>query len=237
MTKRKTVGCCRLCEQELELCNSHIIPEFFYKPLYDVRHQYLEMNTFDIPSDNKTHQKGLRERLLCADCDNRRLGKLEDYIARVLFGKSRISCRKTKNGIIIENLSYESIRLFQLSMLWRASISSLPEFSDVALGPHEETIRTMLLKDDPGVPDQFPCILCVPGELSTKLKNKAIKMPQTQRLKGHRSYDFYCGGMAWVFVVSSHSRGRLGRDLMINRDGDLPILLGTAVGSESRRIR
>jgi hypothetical protein len=210
--------------QEGELCNSHIIPEFFYKPLYDELHRCLELNRFDEPSEKKTHQKGLREHLLCADCDNGRLGKHEDYMARVFFGRSGVSCQQINAGIIVENLSYEHVRLFQLSMLWRASISSLSEFSEVALGPHEESIRKMLLTDDPGEPDQYPCILCVPSEIRKKLEDKAIKMPQTQRLKGHRSYDFYCGGLGWVYIVSSHIRGNLGDNKVVTPGGEMPIL-------------
>jgi len=82
----------------------------------------------------------------------------------------------------------------------------------------------MLLRDDPGEPDEYPCILCVPSEIRRKLEDKAIKMPQTQRLKGHRSYDFYCGGLGWVYVVSSHIRENLGANKVVTPDGKLPIL-------------
>jgi hypothetical protein len=32
---------CKLCLKEKELCHSHIIPEFFYKPLYTDKHKFL----------------------------------------------------------------------------------------------------------------------------------------------------------------------------------------------------
>jgi hypothetical protein len=49
------LGKCRLCQNERELCFSHIIPEFMYLPTYDKNHRAVK-----IPKGkNKYEQKGL----------------------------------------------------------------------------------------------------------------------------------------------------------------------------------
>jgi hypothetical protein len=55
---------CALCREPGDLRRSHILPEFFYKPVYDETHRFLETSTD--PRDRvMIRQKGLREFLLC----------------------------------------------------------------------------------------------------------------------------------------------------------------------------
>ena len=43
---RPETGTCKLCLKEnVKLCESHIIPEFFYIPLYDETHRYRILST------------------------------------------------------------------------------------------------------------------------------------------------------------------------------------------------
>jgi hypothetical protein len=50
------------------------------------------------------------------------------------------------------------VKLFQLSILWRASVAKGDFFSKVKLKPrHEEEIRKMLLNGEPGKEDRYPC--------------------------------------------------------------------------------
>jgi hypothetical protein len=50
----------------------------------------------------------------------------------------------------INGLDYAMFKLFHLSVLWRAGVSTREEFRNVKLGSHEDVIRQMLLRDDPG---------------------------------------------------------------------------------------
>lgn len=59
---------CKLCQKERELKYSHIIPEYFYTPIYDENHRFMEIS----PQSEKLvkfNQKGVREFLLCKDCE------------------------------------------------------------------------------------------------------------------------------------------------------------------------
>lgn len=44
------VSNCKLCLKEKELMFSHIIPEFFYEPMYDEKHRFMQISTIqEIP--------------------------------------------------------------------------------------------------------------------------------------------------------------------------------------------
>jgi hypothetical protein len=60
---------CALClDTNVKLAQSHIVPEFLYKALYDSKHRFQVISTN--PSvRNSLEQKGLREPLLCKACE------------------------------------------------------------------------------------------------------------------------------------------------------------------------
>jgi len=63
----KITGECRLCTRQRELCNSHIIPEFMWRPLYDKKSRAVALDGGS--GTKRTLQKGLREHMLCRDCE------------------------------------------------------------------------------------------------------------------------------------------------------------------------
>jgi hypothetical protein len=91
--------------------------------------------------------------VLCADCDNVILGRLEDYAHEVLYKGSPgivVLRGKTADGIshrTIQGLNYKKIKLFFLSILWRAHISKNVFFSKIDLGNDAETLRKILFEN------------------------------------------------------------------------------------------
>src|SRR5690554_1024049 len=128
-------GVCLLCEESRELCNSHIIPEFVYKALYDDKHRFhtLSVSGSAPPSYG---QKGLRERLLCASCETQ-LSVHERYVNLLFTGQTQINVSRKGSLIEVNGIDYRHFRLFGMSILWRAHVSNLPFFAAVDLGPHE----------------------------------------------------------------------------------------------------
>ena len=61
---------CFLCLSEATLRASHVVPEFFYKPMYDEKHRFFTVSS-DPERRDRMHQKGVRESLLCDDCEGR----------------------------------------------------------------------------------------------------------------------------------------------------------------------
>jgi hypothetical protein len=173
--------------------------------LYDDKHRFHQLST-NPESKNRLLQKGLRERLLCIGCEQR-LSVLERYVSLVLNGGVELTHRREDKRLHLGGLDYAKFKLFQLSVLWRASVSSLAMFSQVSLGAHEERIREMLLSEDPGPPECYGCLMFVLLQ-EEQLVQDIIVQPTWARLIGHYSYRFVFGGMVWLYVVSSHALPR-----------------------------
>ena len=58
---------CQLCKEEKQLLkNSHIIPNFLYKGLYDEKHKIINVNLYNL-EDMVVHQTGFKDKdILCA---------------------------------------------------------------------------------------------------------------------------------------------------------------------------
>jgi hypothetical protein len=211
---------CRLCLKDKELRNSHIIPEFFYKPLYDDKHR---INT--LISDKEIHayhQKGVRERLLCHDCEQQ-IGRYENYVRKMFYGGVPLDFPQNPDHLCIKNIEYRKMKLFQMSLLWRASISTHPFFGFINLGPYEEKIRLMICEENPGSRYEIGCLLVFYQNENNRVVDELILQPMKLRSNGHQSYAFILGGALWLFIVSSHSRQFVYSDYFLDESGSLKI--------------
>ncbi|MCG8085502.1 MAG: hypothetical protein JAZ13_07270 [Candidatus Thiodiazotropha taylori] len=212
---------CKLCGKDRILKNSHIIPEFVYRPLYD------EINRFHVISNqdnerNKYLQKGIREKLLCEDCENS-LSKNERYVSLVFSGSISLHITGNSQLIRVLGLDYTKFKMFALSILWRAGISSYETFEQVNLGVHEQILREMVLGNDPGPPEKYPFLLS-PIVLEQELLNGLIVQPTVSRIAGHYAYRFVFAGLAWVFIVSKHRIPNVIQEGALNIEGGLTMV-------------
>jgi len=102
---------CALCGKNEPLLNSHIIPEFAFKPTYDPKHRYHVLSTF-ARRPRLLEQKGLREPLLCAECETR-LSQYEHYASQVIDGGVPLRIRDLRashNCIDVFELDYTKFR-------------------------------------------------------------------------------------------------------------------------------
>lgn len=197
---------CRLCNKNKTLINSHIFPEFMYEPLYDDEHRFkiLSMKDGDII---KEPPKGIYEKLLCNSCDNDIIGKYENHASKVLFGDGRkeINIETKEYGHLIHGVDYKLFKLFQISLIWRASISMRKEINRIYLGPHSEVMRQMILNENPGEIYEYGVIIYLFPKSSKDMKDLIIS-PEllTKRIDGNRVYRAIFNGLFWTFFVSSH---------------------------------
>jgi len=192
---------CALCKVNADLKNSHIIPEFFYKPIYDTLHRF-----HLIPSDSskpeKFAQKGMRGRLLCGECELK-FSRWENYANQAFVETHGVHVVCVKNRIVLQGIEYKTFKLFLLSLLWRMSVCTLPFFDKVELGPHEEKIRLALFNDDPLQPGNYPCAL-------TAVKIDGVFYPDWHlsptliKHDGHHVYRLVVRGVLIMFFVGSH---------------------------------
>ena len=211
---------CKLCGNVATLRNSHVIPEFYYKPIYDKDKKRFYAISSDEEKRPEHHQKGLREKLLCDSCE-RKLNKWETYFANLLFEKAKV--RQEKERFVVLDADYKQVKLHQISIIWRSGVSQLDAFKFVKLGPHQEKMRNMILNEDPGDYYQYGCVLFV----NTKYKDvtqSILKPPEMTKYNSHRIYTFILGGLLWVYFISSHKPDRAD-ELFIKDDNELPVII------------
>ena len=212
---------CKLCQEEATLRNSHIISEFYYKPVYEVEKKRFYAISSDGEKNPDHHQKGIREKLLCDDCETK-LSGWERHFANLLFQKAKI--REEKGRFVVVNGDYKKIKLHQLSIIWRCSISTLEEFKNVNLGPHEDKIRKMIMDENPGDYDQYGCALFA-NMKHKEITQRIIMPPEMKKYNAHRLYNFILGGLFWTYFISSHRPEIAHLGVFVNEDGELPIIV------------
>lgn len=207
---------CKLCLQEKQLCRSHIVPEFFHKSMYDEKHRFFGLS---IKPENKVQlfQKGITERLLCRECEQQ-LGRYERYASRVLYGGEKISINKSKNLLHLSNLDYKKIRLFLLSIIWRFSINKNSTYNTATLGPHEDTIRKMILEENPGEPEKYPCLMVI-VTLDGNHIHDIIIPPSLNKVNGHFVWRVVVGGLLLSFFISNHKIPAIINAATIRKEG------------------
>lgn len=224
---------CQLCLEDKNLIkNSHIIPNFMYKGIFGESRKLANVILNDI-SKVTYHQTGFKDRdILCSNCDNVIIGRLERYACNYLFNKhdsidaeiipsdgEHLPCIRYKN------LEYTTLKLFFLSILWKSHLSKNPFFSDVNLGvKYAERMRKMILNNDGGQEDEFEVILVKIENVSNRPTQSVI---QPRRLKddGNTAYVYHINEIMYHFNVSSFNRLPMFDKGIIRKDGILDIAI------------
>jgi len=164
----------------------------------------------------------MTERLLCRTCEAK-LSVFEGHAKKVLFDSKQFHRTLHPGGVIISGVNYTSFKLFLLSLLWRASVSVLEPFQLVKLGPHEETLRKMVLEEVPGGRFAYPTEFIICSDVPEELRHN-IAPPVTFRIETTRTYMFMFGNLFCNFYVSKNSRflGAQSRTFL-TEEGELPI--------------
>ena len=195
-------GRCRLCNAQSWLVDSHIIPSFQYRPLKKAEGHFLILSTNPEKKAIK-RQKGITEHLLCAQCDNVRLSRYEDHLAKVLYSGHPLGGKQIGRPLVIEGYDYKRLKNAMLSILWRMSVSSEPYFSEVSLGSkHEERLRLALLNGTEFQEEDYPILLTAPVFKEQHLGNWTLP-PDFARTEGNRVYRCLISGLLFTFFVGS----------------------------------
>jgi hypothetical protein len=213
---------CRLCKSTRPLCRSHILPEFAYRPLYDEKHRYTVLT---VGSDRDRYaQRGLAERLLCHDCEQQ-FAKYEKYASEVMTGRLGHHFKAANGRIVIRGIDYRVFKLFQMSVLWRGSVSSLDFFRLVSLGPREEPLRLMLLNEEPGAPGDFGCIVLFAHDRGESVSDTLFN-PEPFRWVGRRMHKFFFAGSTWLYHCDQRPAADHLQKFFLRVDGSLMGLFG-----------
>jgi len=206
-----------------------------YKDLYGTEHKLVLVGVDDFKRKGVKNTGFFEKSILCANCDNERLSNLERYASSTIF---KLDSLNRKPQIITEdivahdglrsvryhNLDYSKIKLFLLSILWRAHISSNPFFESVQLGKYAEKIRIMLMNNDAGGEDFLEtCIVKIENDGSRSYK--ALIDFRKVKDDNNTFYVFNMNDYMYHFNISSYKKTSIFEKGRVRKDGTMDIAL------------
>lgn len=211
---------CRLCQHDLELRNSHIVPEFLYADLYNTKGHMMGVHGRGLKGW-KPLQNGAKEHLFCESCEQHFNEHFEKPFRRNWVENCPLLDSCEKDQIHWVKVDYAPFKLFHLSVVFRAGVSSLPTFAEVSLGPHEARLRSMLLARDPGPENLYPIFAYAVVHHTTGQTIKMVSKAQSSRFGGRRCYGIMYGGAQWWTCVASNA-DREFQQVALRADGSMP---------------
>lgn len=175
---------CHLCGLEKILIDAHIIPKQLYKSIRQASSdapsgdQVPRIYVVGTEQKPKQSQNGIYDpAILCGECDNGVLGSWDRYGQKLLLSSpdptGYLSDHNGKPAVYkIDTFDYKQLKLFFMSILWRAAITSDQFFTQVKLGSWEEKLKKMILAQNPGSENDFSVVLFkYEGDLSEIMQN------------------------------------------------------------------
>ena len=147
--------------------------------------------------------------ILCGECDNGRLGGLDGYAQELLMHplEAKVPMESWSATRIYEHadFDYSRLKLFFVSLMWRAHLSHNQFFRSVDLGPWQSEARRMIWESDPGTAHQLGVILFRYFVLNPEYTEVTHALPSPVRLrhKGLNGYVFRFADYSALIKVDS----------------------------------
>ncbi len=149
-------------------------------------------------------QDGPKEYLLCADCEQK-LSRHEKYFKEAVhLSRHGIQIVQNDSIAVISNLDYSKVKLFLLSVIWRMSVSSLPQFERISLGEHEDIIRRIIIDESPEETDNYSIGAMIPL-MNGKIEEGWLCTPFVMKHGGGPIYAMIIGGILYLVCVARGS--------------------------------
>jgi hypothetical protein len=185
---------CKFCGNDKRLIKAHIIPEGFFRRQRQGQ-ELLELVTNKAGEYSKKAPIGIYDKtIVCKECENI-WREWDDYAQKLLAeeplnGQARYhGCQKI--AYMVKDFDYKKLKLFFISMIWRASVSSHPFFSRISLGSFERDAKDFVANSNPGSSEDFSVTLskfCLP------LGKQSTMDPYQYKNLGVNYYRFYLAG-------------------------------------------
>jgi hypothetical protein len=183
-----------MCSQLKRLVKSHIIPRRFFELIRGSGNYSVLVNADKPLKEAGTFlQAGpYDDSMLCQDCE-RKFSDFDNYGWQIL-GEPLLNEGVYDNGVLYAYkiaCDTDKVRRFLLSVLWRASVSSLACYSRVNLGSRGDTIKSRIFDPTPLTGNEFPITaMRLPMEALGKYKDMLFQ-PLRERIYGLISHILY----------------------------------------------
>lgn len=180
---------CKFCGNDKPLIKAHIIPAGFFRRLRQGR-DALDVLTNKADEYKKKSWDGPYDKIVCKECESTWCD-WDNYAQRLLADEPMGAQARYHDGqkiaYVLRDFDYKKLKLFFISMLWRASVSSQDFFSRVSLGEFEDVAKQHIAKGDPGDSQDFGTVL---AKFDHPLA-KAVLDPHEDSFSGVDYYRFY----------------------------------------------
>ena len=180
---------------------AHVIPRTFYNLDYSQRVP-LEIITNSDDGYNGKSFVGIYDSGIVTAEGERVFNPWDTYAYEMLIRRRKALTTRTSDGVVIAleapKYDYAKLKLFFMSVLWRASVSTQPFFRRVSIGRYEAILREALLQSNPGDKDFFSVVLACFLDMPTKT---AMMDPFKEWYEQVVYYRFYLGAyIAYIKV-------------------------------------
>jgi hypothetical protein len=194
---------CQYCDNLYpKLAKAHIIPRSFYKISRGQDNKSIELIIDENDKKTKFWQSGIYDsEIVCQNCE-KLFNDFDTHGYKVL--SRTLSQKMISNGsdeypaYLIEDVDYSKLKLFFLSMLWRAHASKFIFYSHVELGSHEPIIRSYISKKIAPPHDKYEMVLF---HLLDQPYPSSIVPPWRSKIRGVNVYRFYLPGLFAMIKV------------------------------------
>ena len=198
-SKRKN-GTCKLCGKHAQLCESHIVPEFCYKPIYCDKHRLVQARVSSHSISQIVRQKGCKEWMLCSQCETHLNTHYEQPFHKFWYENIITTESIESKYHMVSGFDYAIMKLFHLSVIWKCHYSQ--DFGRIDLGPYAYKIRAMLLDVDAGPENCLPVMGCLLLDDEWKIIDRIVSVPGVARFDQSHFYAMCYAGCEWLFVMT-----------------------------------
>jgi hypothetical protein len=221
--------CCYCRQDKKLLIKAHIIPEGFFRRIREGQIP-LKILTNKPGKYPKKSPIGVYDpNILCNECE-KIFGGWDDYAQKLLadeplHGKP-IQYGTQSTGWEVSEYDYTRLKLFFISLLWRASVSKDAFYQKVNLGSFEEKAKDLIAQKNPGTSEEFGVLLAKFDHPlgSAILDPRPVKIPKDYCFKVNY-YQFYLASyIAYIKVDNRKTPEQM--SCLLLKEGQPLIILG-----------
>lgn len=182
---------CQLCQKDKKLIRSHIIPESFYRTAYPKNNGLMVSKG----QHSKRLPIGIYDiEITCEECE-KIFSRWDNYGSKFFLNILTSNQKTIKKdgidfGITINNVNYADLKLFLLSVLWRASACKHSFFDQISLMLFEKKLREMIISSNPGTSEDFACMISKFNIEKTDVLHPPHKTRLDNGINGYRIFFF-----------------------------------------------
>lgn len=227
---------CKLTGLEGKPAKAHIIPESFYLIDKEAK-QPLKLVTNTAGTYPKRSWTGVYDETIVTQEGEKRFLDWDDYAYKLLVEQINtarpLEYKNTVMAYVYDSFDYDKLKLFFLSVLWRAGVSSHAVFKRVRLGPHTEILIKAICECRPGNSEFYSTVLAFFNDDQTWAK---IMDPFPERFDEIKFYRFYLGNIvAYIKVDKQLARSPL-RQIQLTPNQPLILITREFWGSQENAV-